>query len=90
MKILKIENLEKNTNLEIFVTTLANKYDYVKVSNDKGENKMLETSNYDISDETSLILSVKDYADKVLLSSENTILKSKEKEKNVKNEREEK
>ena len=52
---------------------------------------MLETSNYDISDETSLILSVKDYADKVLLSSENTILKSKAKEKDVNiNEREEK
>ena len=88
---LKIENLEKNTNLEIFVTTVANKYNYVKVSDDKGENKMLETSNYDISDETALVLSVKDYADKVLLSSENTILKSKVKEKNVNiNEREEK
>ena len=83
MKMVKIENLEKNTNLEIFVTTVANKYDYVKVSDDKGENKMLETSNYDISDETALVLSVKDYADKVLLSSENTILKSKEKNVNV-------
>ena len=52
---------------------------------------MLETSNYDISDETALVLSVKDYADKVLLSSENTILKSKVKEKNLNiNEREEK
>ena len=92
IKMIKIENLEKNTNLEIFVTTVANKYDYVKVSDDKGENKMLETSNYDISDETALVLSVKDYADKILLSSENTILKSKEKNINVneKNEREEK
>ena len=91
MKMVKIENLDKNTNLEVSVTTVANKYNYIKIFDDKGENKMLETSNYDISDETALALSVKDYADKVLLSSENTILKSKAKEKDVNiNEREEK
>ena len=94
IKALKLESLEKSTNLEVSVTTVANKYNYIKVFDDKVENKMLETSNYDMSDETALVLSVKDYADKVLLNSENTILKNKSKEKNInkneKNEREEK